>query len=103
MSTSLETTLNTIFSARQTNRLLRLSFPKNDGPEALMVVNRLDATEGVSRDFKFTVEVISNDAHIALKNIQGKLVSIALTREDGSLRYFSGYVFEFRLVKADGG
>ncbi|MET3139960.1 type VI secretion system secreted protein VgrG [Undibacterium sp. GrIS 1.2] len=103
MRNQLETALNSIFSARQTNRLLRLSFPKNDAPKALMVANRLDAVEAVSRDFKFTVEVISNDAHIALKDVQNKLVSIALTREDGSLRYFSGYVFEFRLVKADGG
>ncbi|MFZ6748482.1 type VI secretion system Vgr family protein [Undibacterium sp. Ren11W] len=103
MSTSLDAVLATLFTSRQTNRLLRLSFPKKDGPKALMVVNRLDASEGVSRDFKFTVEVISNDPGIALKQVQGKLVSIELTREDGSLRYFSGYVFEFRLVKADGG
>ncbi|MET3119535.1 uncharacterized protein involved in type VI secretion and phage assembly, partial [Undibacterium sp. GrIS 1.8] len=103
MTPTLDAALNTIFGSRQTNRLLRLSFPKNDGPKALMVVNRLEATEAVSRDFKYTVEVISNDATIALKDIQGKMVTVELIREDGSQRFFNGYVFEFRLVKADGG
>lgn len=103
MSTPQEIALHTIFNARQTNRLLRLAFPKNDGPKALMVVNRLDAAESISRDFQFTLEIISNDANIALKDVQGKLVTVELIREDGSKRFFNGYVFEFRLVKADGG
>jgi type VI secretion system secreted protein VgrG len=86
----------------QHKRLLRLTFPKKDGPAALMLANRLDATEALSRDFHYTVEVLSSDASIALKDVQGKLVSIELVREDKTLRYFSGYVFEFRHVKTDG-
>jgi type VI secretion system secreted protein VgrG len=86
----------------QHKRLLRLSFPKKDGPAALMLANRLDATEGLSQDFHYTVEVLSADASIALKDVQGKLVCIELVREDKTLRYFSGYVFEFRHVKTDG-
>jgi type VI secretion system secreted protein VgrG len=91
-----------LMNGRQTNRLLRLSFPNEDGPDALMVANKLDATEGISRDFHFTVQVISDNALIALKDVQGKMVTIELVREDGSLRYFNGYVFEFRMVKTDG-
>ncbi len=87
----------------QHNRLLRLSFPHEDGPDAMMLVNRLDAYEGLSRDFHFTVEVLSNNARIPLKEVQGKMVTVELVREDGSLRYFNGYVFEFRHVKTDGG
>ncbi len=86
----------------QHKRLLRLTFPKKDGPMALMLANRLDATEALSSDFHYTVEVLSSDASIALKDVQGKLVSIELVREDNTLRYFSGYVFEFRHVKTDG-
>jgi type VI secretion system secreted protein VgrG len=86
----------------QHKRLLRLSFPKKDGPTAPMLANRLDATEALSSDFHYTVEVLSSDASIALKDVQGKLVSIELVREDKTLRYFSGYVFEFRHVKTDG-
>ena len=33
----------------------------------------------------------------------GKMVSIELVREDGSLRYFNGHVFEFRFLRTDGG
>ncbi|GGC23007.1 type VI secretion system Vgr family protein [Pseudoduganella buxea] len=87
----------------QTNRLLRLQFPNGDGPAATMVASRLDAREGVSRDFRFVVEIISDDANIALKDVQGKLVTVELVREDRSLRYFSGYVFEFRRDGSDGG
>lgn len=68
-----------------------------------MVVNRLDARESMSRDFDFTVEVMSDNAGIALKEIQGKMVTIELVREDRSMRYFNGYVFEFSRVRADGG
>ena len=32
-----------------------------------------------------------------------KMVTISLVREDGSLRYFNGYVTEFRFLRADGG
>ena len=103
MSSPLEVSLQKLFNVRQTNRLLRLSFPNNDGPQSHMVVNRLDATESLSRDFHFTVEIISNDPRISLKDLQGKMVTIELVREDGSIRYFNGYVFEFRLIKADGG
>ena len=88
---------------RQHHRILRLSFPRNDGPDALLLANRIDADEAISRDFTFTVEVLADDATIALKDVQGKMVSIELVRGDGSLRYFNGYVFAFKLQKTDGG
>ena len=87
---------------RQHHRLLRLEFPNDDGPAAVLLPNRLDAHEGLSRDFRFEVEVISDDADIALKDVQGKMVTVALVREDGSLRYFNGYVFEFGREGSDG-
>ena len=103
MNTISDTALLALSGDRQNKRLLRLRFPHDDGPAALMVVNSLDAVEGLSRDFHFKVEVISNDPAIALKDVQGKMVSVELVREDRSLRYFNGYVFEFRRVRADGG
>jgi type VI secretion system secreted protein VgrG len=87
---------------RQHNRILRLSFPHNDGPSSQFLVNKLDATEGLSRDFEFTVELLSDDATLALKNMQGKLLSIELVCGDGTLRYFTGYVFQFRRKRSDG-
>ena len=93
-----------ISGQRQNQRLLRLSFPHNDAPAgALMVANRLEAYEGLSRDFHFTVEVLSDNPDIALKNVMGKMVTVELVREDGGQRYFNGYVFDFRFVKNDAG
>lgn len=88
----------------QHRRLLRMHFPQKDGPaRALMLVNTLDATESLSQDFSYRLEVLSDDAKIALTDIMGKMVCVELVREDGTLRYFNGYVFGFRLVKTDGG
>ena len=88
----------------QHNRLLRLDFPLHDGPPgAVMLVNSLLAREEISRDFRFKVEVISDDAHIELTSMITRMVTISMVRNDGSLRYFNGYVTQFGLVKADGG
>lgn len=88
---------------RQNTRILRLAFPHDDGPASELLVNSLDAREGLSRDFEFTVELLSDNALLDLKDLQGKLLSVELVRHDGSLRHFTGYVFGFRLVRAEGG
>jgi len=95
--------IHDLMYGRQYNRILRLSFPNNDSPATRFVANKIDATECLSRDFEFTVELLSDDAGVALKEMQGKLLNIELVRQDGSLRYFSGYVFSFRRCHSDGG
>lgn len=89
---------------RQTRRILKLSFPKEDGPAAtLLVANRLDAHESLSRDFFYTVEILSDRSDIALKDVLGKMMTVELARTDGGQRWFNGYVFDFRFVKNDAG
>jgi type VI secretion system secreted protein VgrG len=95
--------LKDLMADRQHARILRLHFCNDDGPAAMMLCNGLNAYESLSRDFQFNVEVLSDDARIELKTVQGKLVTVELVREDGSLRYFNGHVFEFRLDSTDGG
>ena len=87
----------------QHDRLMRLEFPRNDGPERILLPNRLKAHEEVSRCFRFEVELLSDDACIPLKAMMARMVTISLVREDGSLRYFNGYVTEFRFLRTDGG
>lgn len=88
----------------QHNRLLRLAFPFNDGPKSgVLLVNTLRAREELSRDFRIDLELLSDNANIALKAMMAKMVTVSLVRADGSLRYFNGYVTEFRLIKTDGG
>ncbi|MEW6024002.1 MAG: type VI secretion system tip protein TssI/VgrG [Pseudomonadota bacterium] len=89
--------------ASQHNRLMRLDFPFKDGPPALLLPNRLAASEAVSRCFRFVLEVLSPDPRIPLTIMMGRMVTISLVREDGSLRYFNGYITEFRFVRSDGG
>ncbi len=96
-------TLQDILGDRQHNRLLRLSFPNNDAPDDLLLVNQLDAVEGLSRPFEYTVELISDSAHIKLKDMQGKMLCVELVQKGGGLRYFTGLVFSFGLKKVDGG
>jgi type VI secretion system secreted protein VgrG len=87
----------------QHDRLMRLAFPRNDGPESILLPNRLRAHEEVSRCFRVVVELLSDDARIPLKAMMARMVTISLVREDGSLRYFNGYVTEFRFLRTDGG
>jgi type VI secretion system secreted protein VgrG len=87
---------------RQTKRLLRMHFPHDDAPDTVLLAQRLDAFEALSRDFLFTVEVLSTNPRIALKDMQGKNVTVSVVRPDGTLRYFNGYVFEFRQTRTDG-
>ncbi|KQV42645.1 contractile injection system protein, VgrG/Pvc8 family [Massilia sp. Root335] len=94
--------LHDIIARRQTNRILRLTFPHDDGPAAQLLPQRLHATEALSRDFEYTVELLSDDASLALKDLMGRLMCVELVRDDGSLRHFTGHVFAFRLVRTDG-
>lgn len=82
------------------DQFLRLFFPRDDGPKATLIVEELHASESLSSDFHFRVSVISDDASISLKDVLGKMVTVELAREDGTHRYFNGYVFEFRFVDA---
>ncbi|WP_112070023.1 type VI secretion system Vgr family protein [Herbaspirillum rubrisubalbicans] len=87
----------------QHNRLLRLSFPHDDAPSSTLMINRFHGTESMSRDFHFTLELLSDDAAISLESLMGKLVCVSLVLSDGGLRPFSGYVSSFRFVRTDGG
>ena len=96
-------TLQELVGGRQHDRIMRLSFPNGDGPSAQLLVNKLDAFESISRPFEFSVELLSDDPNVALKDLQGKMMCVELVRKDGSLRYFTGRVFGFGLKTVDGG
>ncbi|NVI83197.1 MULTISPECIES: hypothetical protein [Janthinobacterium] len=54
----------------QGQRLLRLRFPHGDGPAGIrFLANSLSASESLSRDFSCVVEVLSDDAAIALDKV----------------------------------
>jgi type VI secretion system secreted protein VgrG len=69
--------LKELLSARQNNRILRLSFPNDDAPPCEFVAESLHARESLSRDFEFTIEILSDNPRLELKDIQGKLLNVA--------------------------
>ena len=82
MNNSILAALSAFGSASQERRLLRLDFPQGDGPaDTVLMVNSLQATEAVSRDFRFEVELLSDDAHIALTDMMGRMVTISMVRD----------------------
>jgi type VI secretion system secreted protein VgrG len=97
------TVLRDLVGGRQHHRLLRLSFPNQDGPSGQLLVNKLDALESLSKPFEFCVELLSDNPDIPLKDMQGKMMCVQLVRRDGTLRYFTGIVFSFALKTVDGG
>ena len=104
MHASIQAALSAFDLAAQERRLLRIDFPRDDGPAgAILLVNALTAREEFSRDFQFEAELLADDAHIALKAMMGRMVTISMVRDDGTLRHFNGYVGEFCLLRADGG
>ena len=88
----------------QDSRFLRMDFPHDDGPPATaLLVNSLRAHEEMSRDFRFEAELLSDNLHIPLSAMMGRMVTISMVRDDASVRHFNGYVGEFRLLRSDGG
>lgn len=87
----------------QQNRLLQLAFPHNDAPYQLLLPNGFEGTESMSRDFQFRLEILSDNALLEPRDFIGKLVTVRLLRNDGSFRYFNGYIFTFRHLRTDGG
>ena len=84
-------------------RILRLSFPNEDAIAAKLLPNRFKGVERLSRGFEYTVELLSDNAHISLEDMHGKLLCISLVQAKGGLRPFTGYVWRFSLIKTDGG
>ena len=95
--------LRKLAAGMQNNRLLRLSFPQGDAPYDILLANRLEGEEYLSRDFRFMLEILSDNAKLDPKDFVDKQITVELLRDDGSFRYFNGYIFSFRLVKTDGG
>ncbi|MDR2853085.1 MAG: hypothetical protein LBV61_08570, partial [Burkholderiaceae bacterium] len=69
----------------QTKRLLRLTFPYDDAPQiaqhSQLVINRLEAQEGLGLAFQYTLELLSahqfNAQHLAHEVLEGEMGVVA--------------------------
>ncbi|MBI3466983.1 MAG: type VI secretion system tip protein VgrG, partial [Planctomycetes bacterium] len=77
--------------------LIKTPLPKKDGEEILLV-NRFDCTERISRPFGIELELVaepSNADSVSADALIGKPLTVSLALEDGSLRHFHGLVSRF--------
>ncbi len=84
-------------------RLLKMYFPRDDGPAAGLLINRLVAEEHVSRDFEYLVTVLSDDETIQATEVQGRMVCVEVLGELGAGRFFNGYCTGFGLESVHDG
>ena len=83
----------------QSNRPLRVTTPL--GPDKLLLAG-LDGHDAVSRPFRYTLDLRSEDFAIATDSLLRKAITIEVDLPDGSVRHINGMVSRFACVGADG-
>jgi type VI secretion system secreted protein VgrG len=76
-------------------RPIKVISPLGDG---VLLFRQMTANEELGRLSLYELEVLSEDREIKFDDILGHDMTVTLELEDGSLRYFHGYVSEFRYV-----
>ena len=85
-------------------RLLKLRFPESSGlGEESLLPHRLSGEEGLSENYRYTLDCLSADTHLELKRLLGQPVEIALLLPDGGSRLLTGLVTHAAQNGADGG
>jgi type VI secretion system secreted protein VgrG len=80
-------------SISQQDRLFRLQTPL--GPDKL-VLRKFSGTEGMSEQFRFTLDMVSEDWNIKLEDVLQKKFTVSIRQSDGATeRFFDGYVSRF--------
>src|ERR1700721_3643626 len=82
----------------QKDRVIAIETPL--GKDVLLLMG-FAAHEGISRLFRISAELISENASMYFTKIIGKQVCISLTLTDGSKRYFNGHVSRFAQTGMD--
>jgi len=82
----------------QDTRLIRVASPLEADA---FIVHRVHGTEALSRPFRFSVDLLSPDARLELKQLVGHPMRLSLFTPEGE-RHFHGYVEEFARTGTDG-
>ena len=83
----------------QENRIIAIDTPL--GKDALLL-HGFSAQEAISRLFRISADLFSENASIDFTKIIGKQVTVSLRLADGSHRYFNGHVSRFAQTGMDG-
>ncbi|WP_322059193.1 type VI secretion system Vgr family protein [Paraburkholderia sp. J63] len=84
----------------QTDRLLKLDTPFGDN---VLLPQRVIGHSRIGRDYGFTLDAVSTDDHIELKQLIAQPVTLWLQQTDRSYLPHHGYVHTARRLGADGG
>ncbi|MGH9405566.1 MAG: type VI secretion system Vgr family protein [Terriglobia bacterium] len=76
----------------QENRIIAIGTPLG---EDILLLHGLSGREGISRLFKFHLDLLSESDSISFTDIVGRNVTISVEQFDGSPRYFNGVVSRF--------
>ncbi|MCF5710686.1 type VI secretion system tip protein VgrG [Pseudomonas syringae] len=85
----------------QNKRLFKLTMALSGGQELLL--ESFAGQEGLSTDFGFQLELISEDASVKLKSAIGQPATIEIELATGGSRYINGHVLSFGNNGSDGG
>src|SRR5271157_98516 len=61
----------------------------------VLLLRGFQGSEGISRLFRFQLDLLSENSSIAFSDIIGKNVTISLLQQDGSYRYINGIINRF--------
>jgi type VI secretion system secreted protein VgrG len=71
----------------QGTRLLKFRFPESSGlGEESLLPHRLSGEEGLSENYRYTLDCLSADTHLELKRVLGQPAEISLLLPDGGSR-----------------
>ncbi|MEZ5425018.1 MAG: type VI secretion system tip protein TssI/VgrG [Pyrinomonadaceae bacterium] len=83
----------------QKNRLMSIATPLG---EDYLLINRISATEGLSRLFSFEIELLHEEDSpgyeptvVKAESMLGQAVTVSIGQRDGTERYFNGMVNQF--------
>ena len=82
----------------QDNRLIAIDTPLGDD---VLLLQGFTGHEGISRLFRFNLDLLSDNNSISFDDIVGQNVTISVTLSDQTLRYFNGFVSRFAQSGSD--
>lgn len=91
---------SSLFTA-QNRRLFKLTMALKGGQALLL--ESFTGHEGLSTDFGFQLDLLSDDAGVKLKTAMGQSATIEIELATGDRRYINGHVVRFGKVGSDGG
>ncbi len=84
----------------QSKRLYNI---EGDGPVADLLVEKFISIDSISEPFAVQLTALTLNAHIAIKALLGKRITLSAALSDGSIKKHTGIIFAAKYLESDGG